>query len=655
MIWNTFVLIDDKKRDWNYVLTYETYNKPEFDKRNKDGWWIYATVNDFSATQIDKEELAKKRNVRSVTRRNIEFLSKINWVFGDLDVAKDWDSQTQKDKDENKLTIIEKLLEYCEPSLIVDTRNWVQPVWKLKDSNVSPEYQLRCINVINWIIWWSKKYWASWDQVKDVTRVLRMPWYYHNKKEPYMCSVASENNDLFYTIEQLEEKFLEHLEEDKLQKEYKKQEHNNDVNLNLQYQEVLSLDFKEVMIRAFSSINRNCSFDKQWRAIIDWRLTWTFVWKKNNKDYLASTSHEPFTWNIITAVADIQSISNKEAYKWILDEFNIKSESILKKEKPALDKNTNADEYFMTYWDLIEESKERRQKLNSSNLCTYWIKVLDKYLYWILPDELVVIGAQTWVGKSEIAYSIWISNAMNWKKVALFALEWSMDEIALRHLQRIIFKDYFKRHNKVITTWDYRFNRVDLNNYENEAAKKIDESIKKNLLIFNKKVIPDLKVIKELIEKKKDEVDMIIIDHLHYISFVWESENKVIWDIMRELKTMTDIIKKPVILISHMRKPSRNDINNDPTEYDLHWSGNIAKEATTIILLAKAEKEAMKYYQEYMDTRYAWTKIISPKSRIWLWYLSVIWIYDKFSKEYIDESFEHTDESVLWWDGDLVF
>jgi len=45
---------------------------------------------------------------------------------------------------------------------------------------------------------------------------------------------------------------------------------------------------------------------------------------------------------------------------------------------------------------------------------------------------------------------------------------------------------------------------------------------------------------------------------------------------MRELKTVTDIIKKPIVLVSHLRKKDqRATKDKDPEISDLYGSSNI--------------------------------------------------------------------------------
>lgn len=276
---------------------------------------------------------------------------------------------------------------------------------------------------------------------------------------------------------------------------------------------------------------------------------------------------------------------------------------------------TNTTDHIISFYELLHWYEKERTAIDVTNLCKYWVNELDEYLGWIGNSELIVIWAQTWVWKSELAYNIWISNAKRWKKVLLFALEWDLSEIASRWLQKEISEI------EKIWTIDFRFNT---NRVHKVYVDNILQSIEiekwewkhrsENLLVFNKKDIPTFEFIAELIELFRDQVDMIIIDHLHYIDF-WDRSNEIeaISKVMRKIKVMTDTIKKPVILVSHLKKP---DKERDPTVFDLYGSSNIAKEATTILLLSRCEVSYMENKENYKDL--VWTKIQIAKSRAWL-------------------------------------
>lgn len=295
----------------------------------------------------------------------------------------------------------------------------------------------------------------------------------------------------------------------------------------------------------------------------------------------------------------------------------------------------NAREEVITFADLLVDAEVERRKVNLDTVCKYWIGILDRYMGWILPNELVVVGADTWMGKSEIAYKIAVTNAQRGKKVLLFALEWDLNEVALRYMQRTISELV------PLKTIDFRFNRKkEHSEYVDHIIKWLDkEEWVQNLLIFKKQQVPTMELLASMIEQMKDWVDMIIIDHLHYIQFGSASQEiEEIWKVMRQVKQITDTIKKPIIIMSHLRKRKKAD---DPTEQDLYWSSNIAKEANTIILLTRMENQNVeKLVDNWVqdDARYAWTKIIVEKSRTWLAVPTKFsTVYDLDRKDYVDE------------------
>lgn len=303
----------------------------------------------------------------------------------------------------------------------------------------------------------------------------------------------------------------------------------------------------------------------------------------------------------------------------------------------------------MTFDDLMMDAIIERRNVSPESVCKYWIVWLDNWIGGILPSELVVIWADSWCGKSEIAYSIAITNAIRGKKILLFALEGDVSEIALRYIQKEIAK------KNDIKTGNYRFNTVDYKEYEDKVFVETESSDRsRNLYVYKKNTIPDLAKIQEVINKYKHEVDMIIIDHLHYIHH-WgrEQETVAIGNTMRGLKEITDITKKPIILISHLKRRNQKD---DPTQHDLHWSSNIWKEATTCILISKREKHNLWHIMNeeniVSDNRYSWTVFHIDKSRIGLGSLKIWAIYDRNAKCYLskycglleDESFvTHND------------
>lgn len=297
----------------------------------------------------------------------------------------------------------------------------------------------------------------------------------------------------------------------------------------------------------------------------------------------------------------------------------------------------NPFDYFISYGEVLGNAVKERRSLDVKTACKYGIKILDEYLWGILPSELVVIWAETGLGKSELAYIIWRENSRSGKKVMLFELEWDLSEIALRDIQWLT----NSKLSIPLRTVQYRFN-LDKSIYpiEDKVIEEMSSEIKSNLLIFNKMEIPTLNFLRQVIEKARDSIDMIIIDHLHYIYLDRDEELRQIGEIMRTLKTITDIIKKPIILISHLRKKTNNTKEREPSVDDLYGSSNIGKEATTILLLNKMRVADARSLDgelsiEELDKRYCWTKIIIAKSRIGLPRSAFGLIYDTHKKIYM--------------------
>lgn len=176
--------------------------------------------------------------------------------------------------------------------------------------------------------------------------------------------------------------------------------------------------------------------------------------------------------------------------------------------------------------------------------------------------------------------------------------------------------------NVTINTISYRFN-LDKSIYklEDKILHNLNSEVKKNLLIFNKIEIPALDFIRRIIEKSKDDVDLIVIDHLHYIYLDRDEELRQVGEIMRTLKNITDNIKKPIVLISHLRKKGNGVKERDPEMADLYGSSNIGKEATTVLLINRMRAAdtcavGVELPSAELDKRYCGTKIIVAKSRI---------------------------------------
>lgn len=267
-------------------------------------------------------------------------------------------------------------------------------------------------------------------------------------------------------------------------------------------------------------------------------------------------------------------------------------------------------ENFQTFRQVASTMMQERRARNIQNNCIYGIDILDQYLGWIIENELVVIWAWSGIGKSELSWIIAISNAMRWKKVALLSLEWDIWEIAYRYFQQKMNIKYFD--NKNFIRWpEYRLNIRDVSKYEDQIFNEMPPELD-NIYVFDKSFIPNREKLLQLMKDVRWEVDMFIIDHLHYLDY-GSDEYGWISDIIRAIKETTEIIKKPVICVSHLSRKFLWE-KRLPNKNDLHGSSNIEKNANTVILLAPWDLDP--YIDVWNASSYLrWTKIIVDKNR----------------------------------------
>jgi replicative DNA helicase len=263
---------------------------------------------------------------------------------------------------------------------------------------------------------------------------------------------------------------------------------------------------------------------------------------------------------------------------------------------------------WLTWEQAYREEEENRLNIDVKKLCHYGIPALDDPLMAIAKNELVVIGADTGTGKSELVLHIARHNAKNGKKVALFYLEGGHLEAIQRMKWRDICDLYFKqRQEHEFIEMDYRkwmFNQLDkkrLTELSAQVYEKYKEKYQDNLYLFPVK--NDFKIdnfLSALLDfhtlnfskngENKFHIDLVIIDHLQYFSLD-KDENEIseITKILRQVKDITDWGNLPIILVSHLRKKGKD--RGLPGVEDFYGSSNIPKIATTAITIAPDTKE----------------------------------------------------------------
>lgn len=239
-----------------------------------------------------------------------------------------------------------------------------------------------------------------------------------------------------------------------------------------------------------------------------------------------------------------------------------------------------------------EEKIDRH--LMASQVRPYGISFLDDALVGIFPNDLIVVGAKTGRGKTELMTILALNQSMLGRNVAFFALEADRLEIQRRIKYKAMAKVWYENYSTSPVKFP-RFVEWMSGGFEKEwdqIETIIDKDIQmqtNNLRIIYTDAKYSLKNFLDNFNGLSQEVDLFIIDHLHYFDVGSKTESEGIKEIIHAIRGCSIKLGKPVILISHLRKTERKLGGLMPDLEDFHGHSDISKVCTTAILIAPAD------------------------------------------------------------------
>lgn len=255
---------------------------------------------------------------------------------------------------------------------------------------------------------------------------------------------------------------------------------------------------------------------------------------------------------------------------------------------------------------LVDRVLERLADL-SGRVIKFGINFLDDATLGIAPEELVIIGARTGTGKTELLNLIAESAARN-ARVAFFSLESHELEIEQRTLYREIHKklNELPEADRKMVTWNGKltYTQFARGKFNPDAMKLllgscgITDSFEKryeNLKVLYRKN-PTAKTIENDILSMEGEIDLWILDHLHFLNYDSTNELDAVRTAMKLFYDVAAKQKSPLIIASHLRKDAGEEF---PSISDLHGSSEISKRAVTTILIDQLPKN--KFYAGVND------------------------------------------------------
>ena len=382
----TIVLLDDAKkwRDLVRKVNQAEYSNDVLEKAldvyNKKWAGIYFSVNSM---------VPWERDIQSVTHINARICE-----IDDL----------TKEEQLNLISVAP-----LAPSLIIESKKGYHMYWFAKDWTKE-----------NWnkICWGLRNFFCGDPQIIEISRVLRIPWYYHMKDEndPFECTITDWCWE-YYTEEQMLKAFPDtESASEKKQKAIKKEVQLRQAVWNDDTRDrIRAMDCKAMLERlSWTSLvwwdiisfrphsdgteqircnwkSTGCWLDKQWKI---WSKDW---WWPNWTNWIAW-----YGW-----------VDWKDIYKWIKEEF------------PSVIPNKKSN---TSDWEISEEEIEKWTQLSTTKEKKGFLYPSDKFneFEWFMSGDLVTIVAPSNSWKTTLALDIIKRNAKIWRKWMYINLEFEI-------------------------------------------------------------------------------------------------------------------------------------------------------------------------------------------------------------------------------------
>lgn len=245
----------------------------------------------------------------------------------------------------------------------------------------------------------------------------------------------------------------------------------------------------------------------------------------------------------------------------------------------------------------LEWEEARIQRfLRASQIRPYGISFLDDALVGIWPNDLILIGAKTGRGKTELATTIALNHARMGRKVVFFALEADRYEIHERLQYRAI-NAILRTHLPQLPTlrfveWASQGINSELEAIERQQQQQLALETE-SLRILYKGGGYTAEQLDEEFKALADDSDLFIIDHLHYFDLSLDNESEGLKRVVHTIRNLAIHTGKPVVLLAHLRKNSALQQDTFPVIEDFHGHSDIIKVATNVIMLSPSKEAAL--------------------------------------------------------------
>ena len=270
---------------------------------------------------------------------------------------------------------------------------------------------------------------------------------------------------------------------------------------------------------------------------------------------------------------------------------------------------------FVCAAERLRDEAAGRHALVARQL-TLGVSFLDDALDGMLPHDLLVVGAATGNGKTQIATLATRCALAQKKRVHYFALEAEPKEIERRLLFDALANRYFDqihKHDRVPADVSYRnwyMRRCDaaFAPFAEEITAQVVQHLS-SLHTCYRTAHFDVNDLDREIRGMEGKTDLIILDHLHYVDVRENvSENAGYREIVKRIRDLSLEAGVPVIAVAHLRKRDRMLKQLVPDADDVHGSSDTVKISTKVVVFAPGppledKRQARTEWPTYMVIR----------------------------------------------------
>ena len=304
----------------------------------------------------------------------------------------------------------------------------------------------------------------------------------------------------------------------------------------------------------------------------------SYVTGARQKD-LAEIVHEKYLFRRLAGIADEIKVQAVEAKGQAVDTIGAAEDMIL-----DLGLKSGDDDLKHIGGILQESSKDLmdRAKLKGalSGLSTGF-KDIDDMLSGFQKSDLILLAARPSMGKTALGVNFAVNAAQNKKTVAIFSLEMSKTQLALRIYSQLtnisltnliqgdLKTDDWKRISKTLV--DFSQNNLYIDDMSGTSVQDMRAKLRRLQL--------------------EQGLDLVVIDYLQLMEAGGQTENRTleISKISRGLKAMAKELDVPVIALSQLSRAPEQRTNHRPILSDLRESGAIEQDADVVLFLYRDE------------------------------------------------------------------